>query len=185
MLSALVPTSYSALSGGLMVLELVLIAIRGWTEQQHLSHHIKIMDNAINTQTLQPEHLDELLRAKAHAEVMQLHVYKKLALNLGVTILTTSLFFIKSIVLPMVLVSAAVNPFIPFLFATIALSISVVNHYLIKYIDQEKPKFRKENLTRTHSLPYNRNTFFQANEADSIQNQQDIRLECAHLLITI
>ena len=147
-ISALTPSDYLVLSCSLMVLELAFIAVRAWNEAQRIRNHIKIINAAIRNQELQPDTLNELLRAKAHAEAMLAHTYKKLALNFGVTLLTTSLFFIKSVLLPLAMVSVAANPFMSFIFAVVALLVSVMNHYLNQYIDKEKPKTPMHNESR-------------------------------------
>ncbi|KTD20132.1 hypothetical protein [Legionella londiniensis] len=168
-ISALTPADYLFLSFGLMVLELLLIAIRAWNEEQKLIHHIKKISLAMSKQELHPEQLNELKQAKKHAETMLLHNYKKLALNFGVTLLTTSLFAIKSILLPCVMVSASANPLIPFIFAVIALSITIANHYLNQYLDKNKPKSNK--LSGKYFFASNQNTFFSINETVHVQNE--------------
>lgn len=154
-MSVLIPSNYIEVSCALMILELVFIVIRSLLEAQRISHCIKKIDDAINQQDLKPEQLDELMRAKTHAEEMLQHIYKKLALNFGVTLLSTCLFVFRNVLLPAMVVSVA-NPLIPFIFAAIALSISVANHYLNQYLDHNKPKINKEVL----SVAYKRDGFF-------------------------
>ena len=145
-ISALIPSNYLEVSCALMIFELAFIATRAWIEGQRISDCIERIDDAINQHDLQPDHLDELLRAKAHAEGMLLHTYKKVALNFGVTLLSTCLFIFRNMLLPSIVVSVA-NPLIPFIFAVIALSVSVTNHYLNQYFDQQKPKIQKQELS--------------------------------------
>lgn len=66
----------------------------------------------------------------------------KLALNFGVTLLSTCLFVFRNLLLPAMVVSIA-NPLIPFVFAAIALLISIANHYLSQYFDHNKPQINK------------------------------------------
>jgi hypothetical protein len=155
-ISALIPSNYLEVSCALMFLELVFIAIRSLLEAQRISHCIKKIDDTINQQDLKPEQLDELMRVKTHAEEMLQHTYKKLALNFGVTALSTCLFVFRNVLLPAMVVSVA-NPLIPFVFAAIALLISVANHYLSQYFDQQKPKLIKQN-------PSDRHLFFRENQ---------------------
>lgn len=158
-ISALIPSNYLEISCALMILELVFIAIRSLLEAQRISHCIKKIDDAINQQNLEPKHLDELMRAKDHAEAMLLHTYKKLALNFGVTLLSTCLFVFRNVLLPAMVVSVA-NPLIPFVFASIALLISVANHYLCQCLDQQKPQYKKVEPSGAHGLTSKRNSFF-------------------------
>lgn len=148
-ISALAPPNYLELSCTLMIIELVFIAARAWIEGLRISHCIKKIDDALNERDLQPEHLAELQQAKAHAKAMLLHTYKKVALNLSVTLLSTCLFIFKHVLLPSIVASVA-NPLIPFIFAAIALSISVANHYLNQYFDQQKPKLLKQAPSARH-----------------------------------
>ena len=160
-ISALTPSDYLALSSTFMVLELGLLAMRAWIESRRLSDCIKAINDAIKKPDLQPDHLDELLRAKTHAEAMLQHTYKKLAINFGVTLLSTCLFAFKNILLPFIAVSVA-NPLVPFIFAALAFSISIANHYMNKYIDQQKPKIPKTEQSTRHSFFHekpNRGTF--------------------------
>lgn len=150
-ISALIPSNYLEVSCALMILELVFILIRFLLEAQRISNCIKKIDDAINQQDLKPEQLDELRRAKTHAEEMLQHTYKKLALNFGVTLLSTCLFVFRNVLLPAMVVSVA-NPLIPFVFAALAFSISIANHYLNQYIDQQKPKILKQEQSIRHSF---------------------------------
>lgn len=150
-ISALIPSNYLEVSCALMILELVFITIRSWLEVQRIFHCIKKINDAINQQDLKHEHLDELMRAKTHAEVMLQHTYKKLALNFGVTLLSTCLFAFKNILLPFIAVSVA-NPLVPCIFAALTLSISIANHYLNQYVDKQKPKIFKTEQSTRHSF---------------------------------
>lgn len=152
-ISALTPSDYLALSSILMVLKLGLIAMRACMENQRLSHCIEAINNAINKPNLQPDHLDELLQAKTHAEGMLQHTYKKLALNFGVILLSAYLFAFKNILIPFIAVSVA-NPLVPFIFAALAFSISIANHYLNQYVDKQKPKIPKQEQPTRHSFFY-------------------------------
>ena len=162
-ISALTPSDYLTLSSTLMVLELGLIAMRAWMESQRLSHCIKAINDAIKKPDLQPDHLDELLRAKTHAEAMLQHTYKKLALNFGVTLLSAGLFAFKNILLPFIAVSV-VNPLVPFIFAVLAFSISIANHYLNQYVDLQKPKIPKQEQSTRHSFFHEKPTRVAFNE---------------------
>lgn len=162
-ISALTSSDYLALSCTLMVLELGLIAMRAWIESRHLSDYIKAINDAIKKPDLQPDHLDELLRAKTHAEAMLQHTYKKLAINFGVTLLSACLFAFKNILIPFIAVSVA-NPLVPFIFAVIAFSISIANHYLNQYVDQQKPKIPKQEQSTRHSFFHEKPTKVTLNE---------------------
>ncbi len=168
-ISALIPSNYLEVSCALMILELVFIVIRSLLEAQRISNCIKKIDDAINQQDLKPDQFDELIRAKTHAEEMLQHTYKKLALNFGVTLLSTCLFVFRNVLLPAMVVSVA-NPLIPFFFAAITLLISVANHYLSQYFDQQKPKFRKEEPSGIQSFARKQHTFFYVNVLDRDQN---------------
>ena len=160
-ISALTPSDYLALSSTFMVLELGLLAMRAWIESRRVSDCIKAINDAIKKPDLQPDHLDELLRAKTHAEAMLQHTYKKLAINFGVTLLSAGLFAFKNILLPFIAVSV-VNPLVPFIFAALAFAISIANHYLNQYVDQQKPKIPKTEQSTRHSFFHekpNRGTF--------------------------
>jgi hypothetical protein len=87
------------------------------------------------------------------------HTYKKLVLNFGVTALSTCLFVFRNVLFPAMVVSIA-NPLIPFVFAAISLLISVANHYLSQYFDQQKPQYKKVELSEAHGLTSKRNSFF-------------------------
>ncbi|HAT7074077.1 TPA: hypothetical protein JAN90_15215 [Legionella pneumophila] len=170
-ISALTPSDYLALSSTFMVLELGLIAMRAWIESRRLSHCIKAINDAIKKPDLQPDHLDELLRAKTHAEAMMQHTYKKLAINFGVTLLSACLFAFKNILLPFIAVSLA-TPLVPFIFAALAFSISIANHYLNQYVDQQKPKIPKTEQSTRHSFFYQEPTrgTFNENSSDLIRS---------------
>ncbi|MGC1182833.1 hypothetical protein [Legionella sp.] len=54
------------------------------------------------------------------------------------------------------------NPLVPFIFAALAFSISIANHYLNQYVDQQKPKIPKQEQSTRHSFFHekpNRDTF--------------------------
>jgi hypothetical protein len=146
-----------------MVLELGLIAMRAWIESRRLSDRIKVINDAIKKPDLQPDHLDELLRAKTHAEAMLQHTYKKLAINFGVTLLSACLFAFKNILIPFIAVSVA-NPLVPFIFAVLAFLISIANHYLNQYIDQQKPEIPKKEQSTRHS-------FFKEKQIRGVKNE--------------
>ena len=137
--------------------------VHGWMESQRLSHCIKAINDAIKKPDLQPDHLDELLRAKTHAEAMLQHTYKKLAINFGVTLLSACLFAFKNILIPFIAVSLA-NPVVPFIFAALAFAISIANHYLNQYVDQQKPKIPKQEQLTRHSFFHEKPTRVTLNE---------------------
>lgn len=155
-----------------MVLELVLTAVRAWTEEQRLFNHIKKINLALNNPNLMPEHIDELNHAKIHAQEMLSHTHKKYSLSLGISVLTTSLFVIKNIMLPLFLVSAAANPIIPFLFAAIALSITVANHYLTQLLNENKPKVNVGKGLEKHGFFSSQNTQYVGSESVPVHSNE-------------
>lgn len=174
-ISALTPSDYLALSSTLMVLELGLIAIRAWIEWRRLSDCIKAINDAMKKPDLHPDHLDELLRAKTQAEAMLRHTYKKLAINFGVTLLSACLFAFKNILVPFIAVSVA-NPLVPFILAVLAFSISIANHYLNQYVDQQKPKIPKTEQSTRYSFFYEkpkRDTFSECRRMKTSINCQE------------
>lgn len=167
-ISALTPSTYLAASSLLMALELGLIVIRAWIEINRLSSFNAAFGNALENPALEPDEIAELSLSKAHTEAMLIHTYKKLILNWCVTLTTTALFILKTVIIPSVLLTLAINPVVPFIFAALALSISLINHFISQHIDEDKPKVKIENLPATQASVRTRNTFFKAKAPDPV-----------------
>ncbi len=165
-ISALTPSTYLAVSCLLMVLELGLIAIRAWIEINRLSSFNAAFSNALENPALDPDEIAELSLLQAHTEAMLIHTYKKFVLNLSVTLTTTALFILKAAIIPSVSIALASNPIVPFIFAALALSISLINHFISQHIDEDKPKIKIEDLSAIQTLVRTRNTFFKAKAPD-------------------
>lgn len=167
-ISALTPSSYLDVSCLLMVLELGLIAIRAWIEINRLSSFNAAFGNALENPELDPDKIAELSLFKAHTEAMLTHTYKKFVLNCSVTLTTTALFILKVVIIPSVSMALATNPVVPFIFAALALSISLINHLISQHIDEDKPKIKIEDLPATQASVRARNTFFKAKAPDPV-----------------
>lgn len=72
-------------------------------------------------------------QAEAHAQAMYQFKLKKLVFNCAVLTSTICLFLLKHFILPASLVT---NPVVPLVFALLALSLSLANHYLGQYLDK-------------------------------------------------
>lgn len=167
-ISAITPSTYLAVSCLLMVLELGLIAIRAWIELNRLSSYNSAFANALGNPALDPEEIAELSLLKAHTEAMLIHTYKKFFLNFGVTLTTTAIFILKAMIIPSVSMTLAVNPVVPFIFAGLALAISLINHFISQHIDEDKPKIKIKDLSVVQASVRTRNTFFKANALEPV-----------------
>jgi hypothetical protein len=169
-LSSLI-SDYQFISFGLMVLGLILVAIRAWNEEQQLIQHIKKINLTLSQHDLLPEQMKELKFAKAHAEAMLLYNKKKLVFNFGIRLLTTSLFAIKNILLPIILVSATTSLLIPFVFALTSFFITLATPFLKQNLLENKPRFNKQTGASQYFLTANQNTFFSV--AENIGDQHE------------
>ncbi len=165
-ISALAPSSYLALSCSLMVLELGLVALRAWIEINRLSSFVAAFNNALENPKLHVDSITELTLSEAHARAMYNHTFNKLILNLSVTLTTTMIFILKNVVIPSFSTTLAANPVFSFVFAALALAISLANHYMSQCIDYDKPKIKIERLAGINSSGIARNIFFKPNAPD-------------------
>ena len=156
-----------------MVLELGLIAIRAWIEINRLSSFNAAFGNALENPALDPDEIAELSLVKAHTEAMLSHTYKKFVLNFGVTLTTTAIFILKAVIIPSVSMTLAANPIVPFIFAGLALSISLINHFISQHIDEERLKIKIEDLSAVQASVRTRNTFFKANAFEPVHTDVD------------
>ena len=141
------PSSYLTTNFIFSVLELGMFILRGWLELSKLEGFKQSFKEQLANNTLSETHKIELYKADAHATALCNHQYKKLILNVTVLSLSITLFILKSFVLPSVSLAMVSNPVIPLVFAILALSLSLANHYLGQYIDKEKPKIKMSQLS--------------------------------------
>lgn len=172
-ISAVTPSSYLAVSCLLMVLELGLIAIRAWIEINRLSSFNAAFSHALENPALSLDDIAELSLAKTHTEAMLTHTYKKFVLNFSFTLTTTAIFILKAVIIPSVSMTLAANPVVPFIFAALALSISLINHFISQHIDEDKPKIKIEDLSAVQTSVRTRNTFFKANSFEPVHTDID------------
>ena len=161
-ISAGAPSGYLALSGSLMGLELGLVALRAVIEIKPLYCIVEAFNNALGDSELDVDSINELTLSAAHASAKYNHTVHKFILNLSVTVTTTMVFIVRYVVIPSFSTTFAANPFVSFIFAALALAISLANHYMSKSIDNDKPKIKIEALAGIHSSGIARNTFFTA-----------------------
>ncbi len=145
--SAFLPANYLKTTCVFSLLELGMFILRGWLELSKLDEFKHSFKDQLANHTLSEAHVLELNKAKAHATALYNHQYKKLILNIAVLSLSTSLFILKSFVLPSLSLALVSNPITPLIFAIVALSLSLANHYLGQYIDNEKPKIKMSQLS--------------------------------------
>jgi hypothetical protein len=129
------------------ILELGAFILKGWLELSKLKGFEYSFKDQLTNNTLSEAHVLELNKAEAHATALYNHHYKKLILNVTVLSLSISLFVLKSFVLPSLSLALASNPVTLLIFAIVALSLSLANHYLGQYIDNEKPKIKMSQLS--------------------------------------
>lgn len=151
------PASYLKTNCLFSILELGVFILKGWLELSKLEGFKHSFKDQLTNNTLSESHILELNKAKAHATALYNHQYKKLILNLTVLSLSISLFILKSFVLPSLSLALVSNPVTPLIFAIVALSLSLANHYLGQYIDNEKPKIKMSQLS-------GRMSFFKEND---------------------
>lgn len=167
-IAALTPSSYLALSCSLMVLELGLVALRAWIQINRLSSFIAAFNNALENPKLDACSITELTLSEAHAMAMYNNTFNKLILNLSVTLTTTVIFILKYVVIPSFSMTLAANPVVSFVFAALALVISLTNHSMSKCIESDKPKIKIERLAGIHSSGIARNIFFKPNAPELV-----------------
>lgn len=165
-ISATTPSDYLAVSCLLMVLELGLIAIRAWIEINRLSSFNAAFGNELEGSALDSDEAVELSLLKTHAEAMLTHTYKRFILNFSVTLTTTAIFFLKAVIVPSVSMTLAINPVVPFIFAALALSISLISHFISQHIGGDKPKIKIEDLPTVQTSLFSQNTFFEIKPSD-------------------
>lgn len=163
LISAFIPSHYLITSCALSVLELGLFAFRGWNEYNRISSLKTLFSDQLKNEGLSEECLIELKRSEAHATAMLNHTYKKLALNLVVLSSSILLFVFRHFIVPSVSLTLAVNPIVPFIFAILALTLSIANHVIGQYLDEEKPKVKLTDLSGKNSAFNTRNNFFKVN----------------------
>ncbi|HAU1546681.1 TPA: hypothetical protein F8R51_11560 [Legionella pneumophila] len=163
LISAFIPSNYLITSCALSVLELGLFAFRGWNEQNRISSFKTLFGEQLKKEGLSEDCLIELKKSEAHATAMLHHTYKKLALNLVVLSSSILLFVFRHFIIPSVSLTLAVNPIVSFIFAILALTLSLANHYIGQYLDEEKPKVKMADLSGKSSTFKMRNNFFKVN----------------------
>lgn len=151
------PASYLKTNCLFSILELGVFILKGWLELSKMEGFKHSFKDQLTNNTLSESHILELNKAKAHATALYNHQYKKLILNVAVLSLSISLFILKSFVLPSLSLALVSNPVTPLIFAIVALSLSLANHYLGQYIDNEKPKTKMSQLS-------GRMSFFKEND---------------------
>lgn len=162
--TAFLPVSYLKTNCAFSVLELGMFILRGWLELSKLEEFKQSFKGHLTNHTMSEAHALELNKAEAHATALYNHQYKKLILNITVLSLSLSLFIFKSFVLPSLSLVLVSNPVTPLIFAIVALSLSLANHYLGQYIDNEKPKIKMSQLS-------GRVSFFKENAPDLSKTQ--------------
>ncbi|MCL9685745.1 hypothetical protein [Legionella maioricensis] len=165
--SAFLPASYLKTTCVFSLLELGMFILRGWLELSKLEGFKLSFKEQLANNALSEAHVLELHKTEAHAKALYGHQYKKLMLNVTVLSLSTSLFILKSFVLPSLSLALVSNPITPLIFAIVALSLSLANHYLGQYIDNEKPKIKMSQLS-------GRVSFFKEN-APALSNDSPVR----------
>lgn len=163
LISAFIPSNYLITSCALSVLELGLFAFRGWNEYNRISSFKTLFSDQLKNERLSEECLIELKKSEAHAIAMLNHTYKKLGLNLVVLSSSILLFVFRHFIVPSVSLTLAANPIVPFIFAILALTLSLANHYISQYLDEEKPKVKIADLSGKSSTFKTRNNFFKVN----------------------
>lgn len=141
------PASYLKTNCAFSVLELGVFILKSWLELSKLEGFRHSFKEQLANNALSEAHVLELHKAEAHAKALYNHQYKKLILNVSVLSLSISLFVLKSFVLPSFSLALVSNPVTPLIFAIVALSLSLANHYLGQYIDKEKPKIKTSQLS--------------------------------------
>ncbi|HHX7303668.1 TPA: hypothetical protein ACVHUD_002674 [Legionella anisa] len=145
--STFLPASYLKTTCVFSLLELGVFILRGWLELTKLKEFKLSFKEQLANNALSEAHALEQHKAQAHAKALHDNQYKKLMLNVTVLSLSTSLFILKSFVLPSLSLALVNNPITPLIFAIVALSLSLANHYLGQYIDNEKPKIKMSQLS--------------------------------------
>ena len=101
----------------------------------------------LKNKELSENHIIELKRSEAHSSAMLTHTCKKLALNLVVLSSTILLFIFKHFIIASISLTLASNPVVPFIFAILALALSITNHCFSQHIDKDKPKINARYLS--------------------------------------
>lgn len=151
LVSAFLPSTLFKTSCAFSAIELGVFMLRGWLELRELSRFKQSVNNELSKHDLSKEHIFELRKAEAHANAMYKLKFKKLILNCAVLSSSILLFLFKG-----VLLTLASNPLVPLLFAVLALSLSLANHYVGQYLDKDKPTVKPAQLS-------GRVTFFKVN----------------------
>ncbi|MCL9685860.1 hypothetical protein [Legionella maioricensis] len=145
--TAFLPTSYLKTTCAFSVLELGASILKGWFELSKLGGFKQSFKDQLANNHLPQAHRFELTKAEAHATALYNHQSKKLILNVCILSLSITAFLLKSFVLPSLSLALVSNPVTPLIFAIVALSLSLANHYLGQYIDKEKPKIKTSQLS--------------------------------------
>lgn len=145
--SAFLPATYLKTSCAFSALELGVFILRGWFELRQLSAFKQSFHNQMANHDLSEEHLIELKKAEAHATALYKLKFKKLVLNCAVLSASIGLFLLRHFLIPSISVTLVANPVMPLLFAVLALSLSLANHYVGQYLDKEKPKVKMSQLS--------------------------------------
>ena len=172
-ISAVAPSSYLPLSCSLMILELGLIGLRACIELKPLYGFVGAFNNALEDSERDVDSITELTLSEAHARAKFNHTAHKFILNLSVTVTTTMVFILRYVVIPSFSTTFAANPIVSFIFAALALAISLANHYMSKSIDNDKPKIKIESLAGIHSSGIARHTFFTANAPEFVHAETE------------
>lgn len=147
LVSAFLPTDFFKTSCAFSVLELGVFMLRGWLELSELSTFKQSFSNELTKNNLSEEQLIEMRKAEAHAAALYKLKLKKLVLNCAVLSASILLFTFKHFIIPSISITLISNPIIPLVFAVLALGLSLANHYVGQYLDQEKPKVKVSQLS--------------------------------------